>query len=57
MTEDTRKLCLNCAWRANCTKRFAMEDSTALHCPDYTEDIALRKSEKGKESPGKEEIN
>ncbi|MDH3998524.1 MAG: hypothetical protein OET90_06755 [Desulfuromonadales bacterium] len=43
MTEDTRKLCLNCAWRANCAKRFSMSDDTTLHCPDYSEDVALRK--------------
>lgn len=44
MTEDSRKLCLNCAWRENCAKRFSMDDSTTLHCPDYSEDITLRKT-------------
>lgn len=43
MTKDTRKLFLNCAWRANCAKRFSMADSTTMHCPDYSEDVALRK--------------
>lgn len=55
MTEDKRKLCLNCAWRANCAKRFSMEDSATLHCPDYTEDIALRKGKKGGGPPDTEE--
>jgi len=54
MTEDARKLCLNCAWRANCAKRFSM-DSTTLHCPDYTEDISLRKNKKGEDTPAPEE--
>ncbi len=54
MTEDTRKLCLNCAWRANCAKRFSMEDSTTLHCPDYSEDVTLRKAE-GQNIPDVEE--
>lgn len=44
MTVDSRKLCLNCAWRENCAKRFSMDDSTTLHCPDYSEDITLRKT-------------
>ena len=54
MTEDTRKLCLNCAWRANCAKRFSMDDSATLHCPDYSEDVTLRKVE-GQNAPDIEE--
>jgi len=46
MPEDNRKLCLNCAWRANCAKRFSMGDCATLHCPDYCEDVALRKQMK-----------
>gem|GEM_PF-438011 len=44
MTEDRRKLCVNCAWRANCAKRFSMDSGGTLHCPDYCEDVALRKN-------------
>jgi len=55
MTEDTRKLCLNCAWRANCAKRFSMADSTTLHCPDYSEDVTLRKAKQGQALPRDEE--
>ena len=44
MTRDTRKLCVICAWRANCAKRFSMGDDATLHCPDFTEDVTLRKS-------------
>lgn len=54
MAEDARKLCVNCAWRENCAKKFSM-DSSAMHCPDYTEDIALRKRDEDKGSPGKKE--
>jgi hypothetical protein len=43
MSEDSRKLCIVCAWRANCAKRFNMGDDATLHCPDFTEDITLRK--------------
>lgn len=38
MTEDRRKHCLNCA------KRFSMEGNATLHCPDYSEDVTLRKA-------------
>lgn len=44
MTEDHRKLCIVCAWRANCAKRFSMGDDVTLHCPDFSEDVTLRKS-------------
>jgi len=54
MTEDTRKLCVNCAWRANCTKRFSMESGT-LHCPDYCEDVALRKNRQKQDDAGMED--
>lgn len=43
MSEDRRKSCLVCAWRANCAKRFSMGDDTTLHCPDFSEDVTLRK--------------
>lgn len=55
MTQDARKLCVNCAWRANCAKRFSLEGGSALHCPDYTEDVALRKGDKEAGSPADEE--
>jgi hypothetical protein len=38
------KNCLICAWRANCVKRFSMGVDAGLHCPDFSEDVILRKS-------------
>lgn len=43
MSQDSRKLCIVCAWRANCAKRFSMGDDATLHCPDFSEDVTLRK--------------
>ncbi len=43
MTYDVRKICPLCAWRANCAKRFFMGSDTTLHCPDFSEDLLLRK--------------
>ncbi|PLX84804.1 MAG: hypothetical protein C0614_04845 [Desulfuromonas sp.] len=43
MSSDARTLCVVCAWRASCAKRFSMSADTTLHCPDYTEDVALKK--------------
>jgi hypothetical protein len=47
---------MNCAWRANCAKRFSMDSDGTLHCPDYCEDIALRKN-KGKQDDAVTEDN
>ena len=55
MSEDRRKSCLVCAWRANCAKRFSMGDDTTLHCPDFSEDITLRKHPAEPASPAEEE--
>lgn len=51
MAEDLRKLCLNCAWRANCNKRFSMAGDGALHCPDFCEDVTLRRQKRGEAEP------
>lgn len=45
MSEDARKLCVVCAWRINCAKRFSLGDSGTLHCPDFCEDVTLGKTE------------
>lgn len=43
MTYDARRICPLCAWRANCAKRFSMGDDATPHCPDFSEDVLLRK--------------
>ncbi len=43
MTQDVPTLCPLCAWRAHCAKRFSRGDDSSLHCPDFSEDVLLRK--------------
>ncbi|WP_022669733.1 hypothetical protein [Hippea alviniae] len=43
--EDKRISCAVCAWRATCKKRYMHGDSFALHCPDFTFDLSLKKKE------------
>jgi len=43
MTYDNRRICPLCAWRGSCAKRFAMGDDATLHCPDFSEDVTLRR--------------
>jgi len=56
MSEDRRKCCLICAWRANCAKRFSMGDDATLHCPDFCEDITLHKPTSEQSPPNEEEV-
>lgn len=35
--------CTLCAWRESCAKQFSIAGSD-LHCPDFTEDIELRRA-------------
>ncbi len=45
--EDKKITCSVCAWRATCKKRFLSGDGVALHCPEFTFDVSLKR--KGKE--------
>jgi len=56
MGEDQRKICPLCAWRANCVKRFSRGDSSTLHCPDFSEDMLLKKAQKGEADPKSTEV-
>ncbi len=47
--ENKKISCAVCAWRATCKKRFLSGDGVALHCPDFTFDVSLKKKEKEKE--------
>jgi len=45
MSRPNQKTCLVCAWRANCQKRFNIGSEATLNCPDFSEDIALRRQQ------------
>jgi hypothetical protein len=46
---DSRTIYPLCAWRGSCAKRFSRGDDATLHCPDFSEDVTLRRS--GEETP------
>ncbi|MDY6847843.1 MAG: hypothetical protein SV239_01740 [Thermodesulfobacteriota bacterium] len=41
MPYDAPRTCPVCAWRAQCVKRHTMGGDSSLHCPDFSEDVAL----------------
>ncbi len=37
-----RQMCVICAWRENCKKKFSYKDGQ-LNCPDFSEDLKIKK--------------
>lgn len=42
MTLD-RRSCTMCAWRGSCAKQFSRGDELSCNCPDFSEDVQLRR--------------
>jgi hypothetical protein len=40
--ENERTLCVMCAWRQTCNKKFSMDGATTTRCPEYTRDLTLK---------------
>jgi hypothetical protein len=38
---DERTICVVCAWRQTCNKKFSMDGATTTRCLDYTRDVTL----------------
>jgi len=55
MSNAALEICPVCAWRATCAKRFSMSSDETLHCPDFSEDVTLRKKSKTHEHEESEE--
>ena len=39
--QDERTLCVVCAWRKDCQKKF-LRTGASLKCPDYSRDMSIR---------------
>ncbi|OPX98102.1 MAG: hypothetical protein A4E62_00713 [Syntrophorhabdus sp. PtaU1.Bin002] len=53
-TEGT--LCVVCAWRKDCQKKFRKSQDVTLKCPDFSRDLSIKngESENG-QATGKED--
>jgi hypothetical protein len=38
-------LCIICAWRENCQKKFLKGKDVTLRCPDFTKDLSIKNME------------
>lgn len=37
---ETRTMCVVCAWKLDCKKKFSYEQGSVIKCPDFTRDLA-----------------
>lgn len=49
---ETVEICVVCAWRATCQKKFAISGKN-IRCPDFVRDVGL-KEESGKKEKKEE---
>lgn len=52
MTND-QTICVICAWRLTCNKKFSMDGSSSTRCPDFTRDVTLKVTEGSDEEKDK----
>jgi hypothetical protein len=45
---EEKTICLVCAWRENCQKKYSFSSSGGTKCPDYTRDLNLPKDNENK---------
>jgi hypothetical protein len=49
VTEEEYTICVVCAWRADCLKKFSFQSAGGRRCPDYTRDLSLKKEGRAEE--------
>ncbi len=52
-----KTLCIICAWRENCQKRFMAREGLSLRCPDFVRDVSIKEEGKGDDKTGTGEEN
>lgn len=40
-----KDICIVCAWRATCQKKFSISGKD-IHCPDFVRDLTIKEEEK-----------
>ncbi len=53
--ENGHTICVTCAWRQTCNKKFSMDGATTTRCPEYTRDVTLKPPPSDKKKDEKEE--
>jgi hypothetical protein len=42
MVERKVELCVVCAWREHCKKKYSISKDPLPHCPDFSRDVTIR---------------
>jgi hypothetical protein len=45
-------LCVICAWRKDCQKKFSKSKDISFRCPDFTKDLSIKDSEYSDDKKG-----
>ena len=40
---DEPALCILCAWRQDCKKKYLQKKDVSFRCPDFTKDVLIKK--------------
>jgi len=40
--DSEKALCVVCAWRRDCQKKFLRNEDLSFKCPDFTKDISIK---------------
>jgi hypothetical protein len=40
--DNERTLCVVCAWKKDCQKKFLRSQDLSVRCPDFTKDIFIK---------------
>jgi hypothetical protein len=46
MMGNEPSLCIICAWRKDCQKKFLRDKNVTFRCPEFTKDVTIRDREK-----------
>lgn len=52
--DSEKTLCVMCAWRQACNKKFCVDGTTTTRCPEYTRDVTLKEPARSSEQQTKE---
>jgi hypothetical protein len=49
--ENEKSVCVVCAWRITCNKKFSMDGTTTTRCLEYTRDVTLPSPTENEDTP------
>lgn len=53
--DQTPSICVVCAWRADCKKKYSLAGGMNLRCPEFSRDVTLRDKAEGEATEARED--